>query len=87
MIPVEIKNPAVEAEKYVTSQLESQLNVTVNNIGCGDDIDLASGVLKCNANITHEGKEYETAITVGVEKQDNSFIFKLQLPDLKNDNG
>lgn len=83
MLPTVVVNPLADAEQYVKTQIEQQLGVTVNDVGCGDGSTIPQGSLTCKVNLTYENKQYNTAVFVGVEQTDNSFNFKLTLPDLK----
>lgn len=83
MLPTELSAPLTQAENYVKTQLEEQLGVTVNEVGCGDGSTIIEGKLTCVVNLNYEGKVYNTEVFLGVEKVDNSFQFKLTLPDLK----
>ena len=83
MLPTTVVTPLIQAEQYVKTQIEQQLGVTVNNVGCGDGSTITQGNITCKVNLTYENKQYNTEVFLGVEQADNSFNFKLTLPDLK----
>lgn len=83
MLPSPVASPLAEAESYVKTQIEQQSGVTVNEVGCGDGSTIMQGNLTCKVNLTYEGEAYNTEVFLGVEQVDNSFNFKLKLPDLK----
>lgn len=83
LLPPPVAAPLVQAEQYVKTQIEQQLGVTVNDVGCGDGSTIIQGNLTCKVNLTYENKQYNTEVFLGVEQVDNSFNFKLKLPDLQ----